>query len=136
MRLAGSVFTKVRGRSPHEREIDWLERGITWTPSGWARTFLETAPHHRFGYANAVLGEEVQELKWEFEEEPRILCRLRIRSAHVWAKGERFERAWLNAEHLGTSAGITNRELMLSERDPQRAGDLDMFFYLMLPQEE
>ena len=133
MRLAGDVVTKVRARSPRDREIDRLERGLTWTPSRWARTFLETAPRHRFGYAPAVLDGELRELEWEFEEEPRILCRLRVRSAHVWAKGDRSDRAWLNAEYLGTSERLTGRELMLDQRDPQRAADLDMFFYLRMP---
>lgn len=133
MRLAGEVVPKVRARSPRDRVIDRLERGLAWMPSRGARAFLESAPQHLFGFAPAVLDGELKELEWEFGVEPRILCRLRIRSAHVWATGERSDRAWLNAEYLGTSERLTGRELMLDQRDPQRAADLDMFFYLRMP---
>ena len=61
-----------------------------------------------------------------------ILCRLRILSAHVWITDPRDDkrRIYLNAEHLGISAGQTERELLGDDCDPQRAADLEMFFYL------
>jgi hypothetical protein len=110
-----------------------LDPGLNWQPGKRTQRFLETARCHRFGYAPAVLTDDLAEVGWEFEDQPRILCRLRVRSAHVWAKGDTTERAYLNAEHLGISAGFTHRELLLRERDPQRAADLDMFFYLVVP---
>jgi hypothetical protein len=41
------------------------------------------------------------------------------------------ERIYLNAEHLGVNGPTTGRELLVKERDPQRAGDLDIFVYLV-----
>jgi hypothetical protein len=110
-----------------------MEAGLVWLPTEWATVFLETIPQHRCGYASVVLEDELKELGWQGEpEEPRVMCRLRVRSAHVWTDIDEHQRAYLNAEHLGTSDGATGRELLVTERDPQRAGDLDMFFYLTL----
>jgi hypothetical protein len=37
----------------------------------------------------------------------------------------------LNAEHLGVKGPMTGRELLVKERDPQQADDLDIFVYLI-----
>jgi hypothetical protein len=125
VRLDGEVrVLRDEGEEP-------FQPGLLWHPSESAQAFLDTVPTHRFGYA---LSENI-EFEWSFEEQPRVLCRLRVRSAHVWAQGERSRQAWLNAEYLGSSRGVTNRELLTGERDPQRAADLAMFFYLKLPDE-
>ncbi|MFB6608710.1 hypothetical protein ACFCVO_00170 [Agromyces sp. NPDC056379] len=110
--------------------INQLEPGLVWLPSKRTMRFLETVPWHRFGTEHALLPGELAELGWEQDEPHTILCRLRVRSAHVWTTGKSGERVWLNAEHLGTSNGFTGRELMLHERDPQRAADIEVFFYL------
>jgi hypothetical protein len=106
--------------------------GLLWEPSDMARAFLSAAPQHQWG--NRVVppyAEEVRKSHWQDGRPVPILCRLRVRSAHVWADDPRTERrAYLNAEYLGTSIGLTDRELLLDERDPQRAADLDLFFYL------
>ena len=71
----------------------------------------------------------LKELQWNLDWRPqRILCRIRLRSAHIWA-GKENDRIYLNAEHLGTSRK-TRVELLAGEVDPQRAADLDMFIYL------
>ncbi len=104
-------------------------RGIAWVPSAQARNFLLTLPLHLGGQ---LVGGQPPEAGWKGDPVfDRLLCRLRLRSAHLWATDkETGKRIWLNAEHLGTSEGATGRELMVDERDPQRAADLDMFFYL------
>ncbi|NAZ73955.1 hypothetical protein GTQ99_00720 [Kineococcus sp. T13] len=112
---------------------DGFEPGLVWLPSEQARTFLDTVPFHLFGYAPLVDG-ELEEAGWKLDQRAeRILCRLRVRSAHVWGTGPKSgERAYLDAEHLGASEGATGRELLVGERDPQRAADLDFFFYLVV----
>ncbi|UWU14079.1 DUF6519 domain-containing protein [Rhizobium sullae] len=118
---------------------------LIWTPHSMARTFLETARYHRFGQRiTGLFAEQLYEW-WKPDRLERILCRLRLRSAHIWAdintgkegaKDEkRPERVYLNAEHLGCVGSVTGRELSLRELDPQRAADLDMFFYLKVPQD-
>ncbi|MEH1095317.1 DUF6519 domain-containing protein [Micromonospora sp. CPCC 205739] len=125
VRLDGSVGVLTKGRKP-------FEAGLVWAPSPPARIFLETIPSHRCGYT-LLHEEELKELGWEGNHEPpRVLCRVRIRSAHVWATAGRRERVYLNAEHLGIADGATGRELLRADRDPQRAADLDLFFYLAI----
>jgi hypothetical protein len=125
VRLDGS--TRIRLRRAGD-----IERGLLWTPSKQANRFLQTLPAH-LGGSLVVDRNQLGELQWQIDErQPRILCRLRVRSAHVWAVGENERRIYLNAEHLGTSAGATDRELLVNDRDPQRAADLDMYFYLRL----
>jgi hypothetical protein len=106
--------------------------GLLWEPSKMANAFLQSSPQHVFGN-RIVAQDEVKASGWLDGEPSPILCRLRVRSAHVWADDPKTKtRAYLNAEHLGASLGATNRELLVDQRDPQRAGDLDMFFYLRL----
>jgi hypothetical protein len=62
----------------------------------------------------------------------RILTRLRLRSQFIWIETEVNRRVYLNAEHLGMKGPSTHRELDLKLRDPQFAGDLDMFSYLVV----
>ncbi|PZH09947.1 hypothetical protein C1I97_14315 [Streptomyces sp. NTH33] len=108
------------------------EPGLVWRPSKMASEFLATAPLHHWGH-RVVRDEEVRAAGWHGDGPMPILCRLRVRSAHVWAHDpETGRQVYLNAEHLGVSAGVTNRELLVRESDPQRAADLDLFFYLEL----
>lgn len=112
---------------------------LVWTPSEMAANFLATAPIHRFGGRVTTLHDDIlKELGWKPTPLERILVRLRVRSAHVWADmkpedGGPARRLYLNAEHLGVKGPETGRELLLRERDPQRAADLDLFFYLKPP---
>ena len=102
---------------------------LLWIASGDTASFLDAAPKHLFGQlADADIP------SWKKDVQPLILCRLRIRSAHVWITDPRDDkrRIYLNAEHLGISAGQTERELLVVDRDPQRAADLEMFFYLAI----
>ncbi|AKJ15764.1 hypothetical protein ABB07_38715 [Streptomyces incarnatus] len=123
VRLAGEVTV------PHEPEP-----GLLWKPSNMASTFLATAPLHRWGQ-RVVDAEAVKASGWVSDETVPVLCRLRVRSAHVWVRDPETGRpVYLNAEHLGVSAGATRRELLVREPDPQRAADLDLFFYLNLDQ--
>lgn len=112
---------------------------LLWQPGPMAEVFLANAPDHLFGsrrtrlFKNLVreLGPEVD---WADEWPKRILVRLRVCSAHVWIMDATTQkRVYLNAEHLGVSDKETGRELRLSDRDLQRAADLDMFFYLLMP---
>ncbi|WP_051814045.1 DUF6519 domain-containing protein [Kitasatospora sp. MBT63] len=124
VRLDGQVTTA-------EGPVGTLE----WRPSAMTRTFFSTAPQHQWG-TRIVDTESVGSSGWKGGRLPRVLCRLRVRSAHVWAIDPETEGpVYLNAEHLGTSARDTRRELLVSERDPQRAADLDLFFYLRLGQQ-
>jgi hypothetical protein len=104
--------------------------GIAWRPSAQAAYFLASAAQHAFG-ARVMpdYAARLKELQWNLDWRPqRILCRIRLRSAHIWA-GKENDRIYLNAEHLGTSRK-TRVELLAGEVDPQRAADLDMFIYL------
>ncbi|GAA2753165.1 DUF6519 domain-containing protein [Kitasatospora cinereorecta] len=122
MRLDGTV-----------RVTDEGEPGLFWSPSRMATMFLETAPRHQWGHRVVDPQEEVERSGWKGSEVRPILCRLRVRSAHVWSLDPKTDRRiYLNAEHLGVSAHSTGRELLVSHRDPQRAADLDLFFYLNL----
>lgn len=105
--------------------------GLRWVPSRTASTFLRTAPQHLWGHrAVPRIMEEFDDVQWDGKVTP-VLCRLRIRSAHVWTPDPETERrVYLNAEHLGVSARVTGRELHVREPDPQRAADLELFFYL------
>jgi Family of unknown function (DUF6519) len=106
--------------------------GLFWEPTEMAQAFLRAAPDHMWGH-RIVLQDEVKASGWRDGEPDLILCRLRVRSAHVWAFDPRTDRrAYLSAEHLGTSERETERELLVEELDVQRAADLDMFFYLRL----
>ncbi|MBO9713896.1 DUF6519 domain-containing protein [Sphingomonas sp.] len=101
---------------------------LIWTPSNFARRFLNTAIFHRFG--SEVRDPDLKPF-WTGPELKRVLCRIRLRSALIFVDDPKTKkRIWLNAEHLGTREKVTGRELMLGERDPQRAADLDMFLYL------
>jgi len=112
--------------------VDNPEMGVLWEPSDLAKAFLRRAPEHRWGH-RIMQTVAVKDSGWLGGDPTPVLCRLRVRSAHVWAEDPNTgERAYLNAEYLGTKAGDTNRELDLRERDPQRAADLDMFIYLKL----
>ncbi len=126
LRLNGEVTT---GFSPDNKFP-----ALVWTPDQMAKIFLATVPKHFFGWRTTQVNiEQLNELGWEARRPERILVRLRVRSAHVWVDDEKTkQRIYLNAEHLGLKGGITNRELSLRERDPQRAADLEMFFYLNL----
>jgi hypothetical protein len=105
--------------------------GLVWQPSKQAQGFIETLPLHRGG--QRIVDRDLAGVWNGGPDFERILCRLRVRSAHVWAVGsDGRSRVYLNAEHLGAADGLTNRELLVRERDPQRAADLEMFFYLRL----
>ena len=127
LRLDGRVKT---GASP-----DGSFPALVWTPGRMAEAFLATAPRHFFGWTvTPTFDNELKELGWSADLPQRILVRLRVRSAHVWVDDKKTkQRIYLNAEHLGTKGPETGRELLLKERDPQRAADLDMFFYLTPP---
>jgi len=120
LRLEGSVAIE-----------DAAAPGVLWKPSDAAVVFLKTANLHRWG--QQVTSAAPKQAGWGGTDADTVLCRLRVRSAHVWAEDPNTKkRAYLNAEHLGTKAGSTDRELLVKERDPQRAADLEMFFYLKL----
>ena len=106
---------------------------FVWHPSEEAIAFIKSSPTHRWGRRiTSGFVDDLEKVNWDFSddnEEP-ILCRIRLRSALIWHGDPRGRRIDLNAEHLGTSEKLTGRELQVSERDPQRAGDLDCFVYL------
>ncbi|MGC0334591.1 hypothetical protein RKD23_007581 [Streptomyces sp. SAI-170] len=108
--------------------------GLLWRPSKMASVFLRSAPQHQWGHRIVPsLEEEVRASGWTGGKATPILCRLRIRSAHIWTEDpETKRRVYLNAEHLGTSADQTRRELLVHDVDRQRAADLELFFYLQL----
>lgn len=127
VRLDGSVVVvdgkKKKGRS-----------GLMWEPSDQARNFLHSTPQHLWGQTiTPPFAMQLQGLGWKGQPSARrLLCRLRLRSALIWMDDAKTkERVYLNAEHLGIRGPRTRRELQVRERDPQRAADLDMFFYLM-----
>lgn len=124
LRLHGRVETGVN----HDKKLP----ALVWTPDRMAASFLSTAPLHLFGWR--VTSSQLKDLPWKPEQPDRILVRLRVRSAHVWGDDEKTKRRlYLNAEHLGLKGSETGRELSLRDRDPQRAADLDLFFYLIVP---
>lgn len=65
-------------------------------------------------------------------QQARYRARLRLRSQWIWINTP-SGRVYLNAEYLGVPGPITRRELAIEEIDPQRAADLEMFFYLLGP---
>ncbi|MEA2951829.1 MAG: hypothetical protein QOJ96_1349, partial [Alphaproteobacteria bacterium] len=109
--------------------------GLFWVPSDRALRFIETTPQHIWGQRinNDGHAGQLSELGWEFKPRfDRILCRIHLRSAMIWVKDKKTgERIYLNAEHLGVTGPTTHRELLVEERNPQRAGDLDIFVYLV-----
>lgn len=109
--------------------------GLTWIPSAHAVRFIQTAPQHVWGQHinNDEYEGKLKELGWDMQPRvERILCRIHLRSAMIWVDDKvTDERIYLNAEHLGVRGPITRRELLVAERDPQRAGDLDIFVYLL-----
>jgi len=109
-----------------------LAPGLLWQPSQQAAAFLASAEFHRFG--QAILNDSMmKQMGWVGEPSAsRILCRIRLRAPMIWT-GKDAQRAFLNAEHLGTNGSMTKRELELGARDPQAAADLDMFIYLKAP---
>ena len=126
LRLDGNVTT---GSSP-----DKQFPALLWTPTPMVKAFLATAPQHLFGFRTTSMHADVLKGEWAAKPPERILVRLRVRSAHVWVEDDKtMQRVYLNAEHLGVRDEATRRELALPERDPQRAADLDMFFYLISP---
>lgn len=126
-RLDGSV---VVGNNP-------LDGGpaLIWIPSPMAKAFIASVPEHGFGMrVTNLVDDQLKSTGWRPDGLRRILCRLRVRSAHVWADDTNAkQRIYLNAEHLGGGKGAKGRELGLSILDPQRAADLDMFFYILAP---
>jgi outer membrane protein OmpA-like peptidoglycan-associated protein len=106
---------------------------LFWRPSAHAVRFLSTAAQHRFGAR--LVDERTVNGQWDPLPPARVLCRLRVRSALVFADDPKTKsRIWLNAEHLGTQGPVTGRELLVDTRDPQKAADLDMFIWLRLPE--
>lgn len=125
MRLDG-IVSHVTGTKPGDPS------GMIWQPSDQARTFLLTSGNHLFGHRILVPNSSaLKAAGWKGTESDfqRVLCRIRLRAPMIWT-AEGAKRAYLNAEHLGVDGTITRRELDLALRDPQAAGDLDMFIYL------
>ncbi|WP_112310783.1 DUF6519 domain-containing protein [Pseudogemmobacter bohemicus] len=123
----GFKYLRLEGHVQVDRRNEKLGAGLFWQPSEGTMIFLNTLPNHMGGQ------ERLNFDNWEGPKYKQLLCRLRIRSAHVWGQHpETKGLAWLNAEHLGYDKGQTQRELLLDERDPQRAGDLEMFFYILI----
>ncbi|HEX8655347.1 MAG TPA: DUF6519 domain-containing protein [Allosphingosinicella sp.] len=110
------------------------QAGLLWQPSPEAQQFLQTATEHRFGQKfNQSALVSLRDAGFLAESAfRRILCRVHVRSAMIWV-GNGANRAYLNAEHLGTRGPFTGRELDLRARDPQSAADLDFFLYLTPP---
>lgn len=107
---------------------------VFWSPTEPARAFIAAWRQHLFGYAASPGAlADLQGLGFVMRGPARVLCRLRLRAAHVWAEDPRTgEPVYLNAEHGGVSGPITRRELLLKALDEQRIGDLEMFFYLSI----
>ena len=122
LRLDGNVVVK--------------ENSLLWTPTPEALAFLRSASVHRWGQAilsEDPVGQEVLHGGWKPAPPRELLCRIKLRSALIFAEAEGGkDRVYLNAEHLGVVGGTTGRELLLKERDPQVAADLDMFIYLVI----
>lgn len=114
--------------------IKVMENGLIWEPTAEALSFLVSAPGHLWGqsiFAHDPIGQELLHGNWKQMPPRELVCRIRLRSAMIWAEGDgNKERVYLNAEHLGVSGPTTGRELLLKERDPQVAGDLEMYVYL------
>ncbi len=109
------------------------EPGLTWTPSEQAAKFLQRSYLHQFGYRSVLLDDDLKRMGWVGPglPIPRVLCRIRLRSAHIWTIHKKTkEQIYLNAEHLGTRGPTTRRELIWRDVDPQWAADLEMFVYL------
>lgn len=109
------------------------EPGLTWTPSDQAAKFLQRSYLHQFGERTALVQGDLKQAGWVGPKKPisRVLCRIRLRSAHIWTVDKKTkETIYLNAEHLGTRAPLTRRELVWPTVDPQWAADLDLFVYL------
>jgi hypothetical protein len=128
-------FQRVRldGTVEVEKEApDGGKPGLIWRPSQDAVQFIESSPRHLWGQRiTPQLAAQLKEFGWAFKPPVRrILCRIRLRSALIWVDAKQG-RLYLNAEHLGTKEQFTNRELVVKERDPQRAADLDIFVYLV-----
>jgi Family of unknown function (DUF6519) len=107
--------------------------GLMWTPAAGTVRFLNTVPQHLWGQKiNSDAAEQLKALHWEVKPlYNRIVCRIRLRSAMIWINDPSTkERIYLNAECLGVRGPITRRELLATDRDPQRAADLDIFIYL------
>jgi len=99
------------------------ERMLLWRPTSQAVALLSTAQRHGFGVTGQAATRQGVEL--------RILARLRLRSQFVWVERE-GKPVYLNAEYLGIVTKDNGRALAIDRRDPQRAADLDMFFYLVI----
>jgi hypothetical protein len=128
VRLDGTV--KLFDKGPENKA-----GGLLWTPSPVAASFINSVPNHLWGQRiNPDFASKLRELGWLGTPLiDRILCRIRLRSAMIWMDDKKTgERVYLNAEHLGITRG-TGRDLLLKDVDPQRAGDLDLFIYLMMP---
>jgi hypothetical protein len=126
MRLDGTISRTEKGTNGEPG-------GLIWVPSAQALRFIETAPQHFWGQRISDDDkEQLKELGWVSEPRlNRILCRIHLRSAMIWVDDKKSgERLYLNAEHLGVRGPTTHRELLVAERDPQRAADLDIFVYL------
>ena len=116
IRLSGNMVIKS------EREKSML----IWKPAPPAQQFLETSTSHRFGQVK-VRGTDVE---WHFPKEPEpIICRLRLRGTLLWSGKPPENAVYLNGEALGFE-GKFPLQLNLRSVDPQRAADLEMFFYL------
>ena len=126
-------FTTVRLDGLCEaRSADATGGHLLWKPQPMAVAFLMGAPAHLWGQ-RVVNENQLKDLGWKPVNQRRLLIRLRIRAPHVWGEDKKTgEIVWLNAEHLGVNGRTTKRELALAQRDPQRAADLDLFFYLLL----
>ena len=124
IRLAGTVAI---GLGP-----DGTAPALIWKPDAEAAAFIASGPLHGYGTRVTSLQDDLlKSAGWKPGQLDRILCRLRVRSAHVWADDAvSQQRIYLNAEHLGGGKGSKVTHLGLSIRDPQRAADLDMFFYI------
>jgi hypothetical protein len=61
------------------------ESAILWRPSDNARILLITAMYHRFGSG-------AQEGRWENPPLDRVLCRIRLRSALIFADDPKTRR--------------------------------------------
>ena len=112
--LVDGAFATVRLRLDGELKVGG--KTVRFTLTQPARRFLDAADQgqkHRFG----------------MHPRPRYVMRLRLRSQWIWVEGE-AGRTYLNAAHLALTGPVTRRELDLREREPRRAADLDMFFYL------
>jgi hypothetical protein len=121
MRLDGTV--EVTPKGPVGKPA------LIWRPTRDAMMFLESTPRHLWGQ-RILATSQLEKLGWSSKTPyQRIVCRIRLRSALIFVKGEP-KRLYLNAEHLGVVGDVTNRELHLGERDPQRAGDLDIYVFL------